>query len=74
MALPYHNLTVYNIYISLGLGSAATSLQTCIALGSMARKRLFAQARCSRIKEVSINLSKTLRGREREADRERERE
>ena len=23
MALPYHNLTVYNIYISLGLGSAA---------------------------------------------------
>ena len=26
MALPYHNLTVYNIYISLGLGSAATNL------------------------------------------------
>ena len=27
MALPYHNLTVYNIYILLGLGRATTNLK-----------------------------------------------
>ena len=69
-------ITIWQFTIFTSRWAWAVQLQTCIAMGSMARKRLFAQARWSRIKEVLINLSKTLRvsetGRPKERERERE--